>query len=99
MGAAAPRGHAALLPALVLLAFAATKLLPPAGLRQPIILQQLLQAAGGPSTLLAGGPAAAPSTRRPLRVLMLSHDLALTGAPQVLHETALHLRAQGHSIR
>lgn len=109
MGAAAPCGHAnpqpqllrrrlaaaAALLALVLLAFAATKLLPPVGLRQPIVLQQLLQAARGASAPLA----AASSPRRQLRVPLVGHDLALTIAPQVLHETALHLRAQGHSIR
>lgn len=87
---------------LVVLAFAASKLLPPAGPRQPQLMQQLLQAAAPLQPApLAGGPAAAAAsgTQRPLRVLMLSHELTLTGAPQVLYEIALHLRDQGHSIR
>lgn len=87
---------------LVVLAIAASRLLPPAGPRQPELLQQLLQVAGPlqPAPLAAGPAAAAASaTQRPLRVLMLSHELTLTGAPQVLYEIALHLRGQGHSIR
>lgn len=102
---ARPRGYpkpdrlraAAVLFPLVLLAFAATKLLPHEGLRQPMIMQQLLQTVGALNTAPPIA-AAAPSTRR-LRILMVSHDLTRTGAPQVLCETATHLQAQGHSVR
>ncbi|PRW61316.1 5 -nucleotidase domain-containing 4 isoform X2 [Chlorella sorokiniana] len=44
---------------------------------------------------VAGG---APGTRRRLRILMVSHDLTLTGAPQVLYEIAMHLQNQGHNV-
>lgn len=43
-----------------------------------------------PPPLLAG--AAAP--RRPLRILMLGHDLTLTGAPLALLELGTHLRVR-----
>ncbi len=116
---AAPPGHlksrrprlqfaaAALFP-LVLLALAASKLLQPAGLRQPLAVQQLLQAvdcgdASRSDASPVGGkhvvPAAAFSPRRQLRILMLTHDVTLTGAPQVLYEVTMHLRAQGHNVR
>lgn len=44
-----------------------------------------------PPPLLAG--AAAP--RRPLRILMLGHDLTLSGAPLALLELGTHLRVRG----
>ena len=46
--------------------------------------------AAQPPPLLAG--AAAP--RRPLRILMLGHDLTLTGAPLALLELGTHLRVR-----
>lgn len=49
--------------------------------------QQLGEAAGG-------GIAA----RRPLRVLLVGHELTLTGAPLALLEIATHLRDRGHRV-
>lgn len=105
-----PAAPLLLLVPLVLLALAATKRLAPESLCQPLAVQQLLQAANcingtladaaaGVLVPAAGGAAPTGSTQRRLRILMLSHDLTLTGAPQVLYEAALRLQAQGHSIR
>lgn len=90
----------------VVLAVAAIKLLPLGSLEQPLDVQHLLQVAGCRNASLDGG---APdihtaddgmrTTERRLRILMLSHDLTLTGAPQVLYEVAAYLHTRGHNIR
>ena len=88
---------------LLLLAIVVIKQLAPEGTHQPLPVQQLLHAAGDFNSPLAGHAdavhTAAPSAARRLRVLMLGHDLTVTGAPQALLEIARHLRQKGHSIR
>lgn len=101
---ASRRPFAAAVLSLFVLAVAALKLLPPASLQQPLDVQQLLQVADCRDASLDGEMAAAPAAaasgaQRRLRILMLSHDLTLTGAPQVLYEVAAHLQTRGHSIR
>ncbi len=98
------RPFAAAVLSLFVLAVAALKLLPPGSLHQPLDVQQLLQVADCSDASLDGGMAPTPaaaglSGQRRLRIMMLSHDLTLTGAPQVLYEVATHLQTQGHSIR
>jgi hypothetical protein len=99
----------------VLLAVAGIKLLPPTALQQPTAVHQLLHGAGYFNASLDSSAAAqyaaasangqpspagtGPSAERRLRVLVLGHDLSLTGAPQALLEIARHLRDQGHTLR
>jgi hypothetical protein len=108
-----PFAAVTLLP-LVLLAVAGIKLLPPTALQQPTAVHQLLHGAGYFNASLDSSAAAqyaaasangqpspagtGPSAERRLRVLVLGHDLSLTGAPQALLEIARHLRDQGHTL-
>ena len=59
----------------------------------------LLQRFGASTADGSGTVTAAASGRRPLRLLLVGHELSLTGAPQIQLELAIELRQRGHNVR
>ena len=49
-------------------------------------------------SVVGGTPGGSPAPTRPLRVLLVGHELTLTGAPLALLEIATHLKEQGHHV-
>ena len=59
----------------------------------------LLQSFGASTADGSRTVTAAASGGRPLRLLLVGHELSLTGAPQIQLELAIELRQRGHNVR